>query len=143
MKQFIEKTILVQEADVPNAPVYRMLVLALVDPDTSTYQIADLGVVERAGTPTAPQELRDWMNRSGFTQKALAEALGVHQATVSYWLSGKRGVPAKVRKMMSMTAAGLGGDKGALVIGLQEVEGELQRALERVRALQGEEEGTT
>jgi transcriptional regulator with XRE-family HTH domain len=33
--------------------------------------------------------LRTWLEESGTSQKALAEALGVTQANVSYWLRGQ------------------------------------------------------
>ena len=138
MEQFIGKSILVQDADAPNSPVRRMLVVAQVNSDT--YQIADFGVVERDSTQTTSQELRGWMNRNGLTQKGLADALGVHQATVSYWLSGKRGIPNRIRKMMNISDTGLE-SKGDRLRGLQSIEEHLQSALEGVRGLRDAEGG--
>lgn len=39
------------------------------------------------------QELRDWLDANGYTQVALAKALGVGPATVSQWCAGRYRIP--------------------------------------------------
>lgn len=100
MKQFIEKTILVRDAEDPDAPVYRMLVVERKG--ANIYQIIDLGVEESSGVALTPQRLRSWMRDNGFTQKSLASVLGVHQASISYWLRGKRAIPNRVSHILDI-----------------------------------------
>lgn len=100
MKRFIEKTILVRDADNPDAPVYRMLVVA--GKGANLYQIIDLGIEESSNIVLTPQRLRSWMRGNGFTQKSLADVLGVHQATISYWLRGKRTIPNRISHILGI-----------------------------------------
>ena len=40
--------------------------------------------------------------RAGYTEKAIAEYLGVTQPAVSQWKTGKRGIPGPVRVLLEM-----------------------------------------
>jgi transcriptional regulator with XRE-family HTH domain len=41
----------------------------------------------------APQDLKDWRHKNGYTQDSLSHALGVHLMTVSKWERGIREIP--------------------------------------------------
>jgi transcriptional regulator with XRE-family HTH domain len=46
-----------------------------------------------------PEELRRLRERLGWTQGALADALGVHRVTVAKWEAGDRGIPEPVARL--------------------------------------------
>ncbi len=47
-----------------------------------------------------PEEIKKFRKSRGWTQKKLAEELGVIQQAVSKWESGKRPVPLYIEKLM-------------------------------------------
>lgn len=61
---------------------------------------------ERSDTPTSGDEgrtlLRDWLASRGTTQRAFAATLGLHEAAVSYYLSGRnvplRGIAVEIER---------------------------------------------
>lgn len=43
-----------------------------------------------------PDDLKRWQERNRYTGKRLAEELGVHPLTVTYWRSGRVAIPRTV-----------------------------------------------
>ncbi len=41
----------------------------------------------------APEDLKNWRQKHGYSQRALATALGVFQVTVARWETGVRKIP--------------------------------------------------
>lgn len=48
------------------------------------------------GSMMAPDDLKRWQERNRYTGKRLADELGVHPMTVTYWRSGKVAIPRTV-----------------------------------------------
>lgn len=132
MKQFLKKTILVQDADNPSSQVYKMVVVdALED---FTYKIIDVGAVDVLNVASMPGLLREWMDRNALTQEALSKVLNVHQSTISYWLSGRRPLSAAMRKMIEGTDKRIIGTRAKLRE-LQDLEDTAKKVVEKIQEL--------
>ena len=67
-----------------------------------------------------PDDLKRWQDRHRYTGKRLAEELGVHPMTVTYWRSGKVAIPRTVELALKW----LEGEKRMDQIGQNGNEGE-------------------